>query len=343
MSIGHTRPDEDAKRVLVWHVHGSWTTSFLQGRHHYLIPVLSDHGPWGRGFAGRAWEDMAEQVRPDELADADVDAVVLQRPEEFDLASRWLQRSIGRDVPAVYVEHNAPRPFAAGSVHPMADTGLPIVHVTHFNEVMWDNGQARTTVIEHGVVDPGPLYTGALANGAAVINEPVRRQRVSGADLLPRFAAAAPVDVFGIATEGFAIAAAGEHPPAVRPRGDLTQDELHREMARRRVYLHTNRWTSLGMSLIEAMLLGMPVVALASTEAPMAVPAGAGAVSTDVTTLIGAYAELVHDPDAARHAGEVARRHALEHFSIDRFTDSWDGCIDRLCRHDAPVGTGGTR
>lgn len=34
-------------------------------------------------------------------------------------------------------------------------------------------------------------------------------------------------------------------------------------MARRRVYLHTARWTSLGLSLLEAMHLGMPVVAVA--------------------------------------------------------------------------------
>ena len=43
---------------------------------------------------------------------------------------------------------------------------------------------------------------------------------------------------------------------------DLPQDELHAELARRRVYLHPIRWTSLGLSLLEAMHLGMPVVAL---------------------------------------------------------------------------------
>ena len=40
----------------------------------------------------------------------------------------------------------------------------------------------------------------------------------------------------------------------------------------RRCYVHPFRWTSLGLSLIEAMHLGMPVVALATTEVPDAVP-----------------------------------------------------------------------
>ena len=35
--------------------------------------------------------------------------VVLQRPDELDLAERWLGAAPGRDVPAVYVEHNTPR------------------------------------------------------------------------------------------------------------------------------------------------------------------------------------------------------------------------------------------
>jgi glycosyltransferase involved in cell wall biosynthesis len=41
-------------------------------------------------------------------------------------------------------------------------------------------------------------------------------------------------------------------------------------MARRRVYLHPVRWTSLGLSLIEAMHLGMPVAGLAAREHALA-------------------------------------------------------------------------
>ncbi|HEX3213832.1 MAG TPA: hypothetical protein VH016_14780, partial [Actinomycetota bacterium] len=41
-------------RVLLWHVHGSWTTAFVQGRHEYLLPVTPDRGPDGLGRA-RTW------------------------------------------------------------------------------------------------------------------------------------------------------------------------------------------------------------------------------------------------------------------------------------------------
>ena len=42
-------------RVLIWHVHGSWTTAFVQCGHEYLIPVTPDRGPDGRGRA-ETWD-----------------------------------------------------------------------------------------------------------------------------------------------------------------------------------------------------------------------------------------------------------------------------------------------
>src|SRR5690606_13794049 len=121
-------------------------------------------------------------------------------------AERWLGRRLGRDVAAVYVEHNTPREHAATSRHPMADRDdLTVVHVTRFNALMWDTGTTRTTVIEHGIVDPGPRYTGEIPAAAVVVNEPRRRNRVTGTDLLGRFSRALPLDVYGMETEQLSI------------------------------------------------------------------------------------------------------------------------------------------
>jgi hypothetical protein len=290
--------------ILLWHVHGSWTTAFVQGEHTYLLPVVPDRGPDGRGRAQTwEWPPNAVEVTPEEAADADVDVVLLQRPHELDrLAEEWLGgRRPGRDLPAVYVEHNAPQGPINEMRHPAADRdGFTVCHVTHFNALFWDCGATPTHVIEHGIVDPGYRYTGEEARAAVVINEARRRARVTGTDLLERFAAAGvPVDLFGMD--------AG----SIGGIEDVPQHRLHDEMARRRVYLHPIRWTSLGLSLIEAMHLGMPVVALATTEAPEAVPAEAGVVSTSVETLAGAARDFLADPDRAREAGRAARAAAL--------------------------------
>jgi hypothetical protein len=310
-------------RVLLWHVHGSWTTSFVQGVHDYVVPVVADRGADGRGRA-RTWDWPAsvQERAPHELADEHFDVVVLQRPHELeDLCERWTRRRPGRDVPAVYLEHNAPQGAINDMRHPAADRDdLLIAHVTHFNELFWDCGTTPTRVIEHGVVDPGARYTGELPRAAVVINEARRRARVTGTDLLARFHDAAPIDLFGMDA-----GALGGHE-------DVPQDRMHDELARRRVYLHPIRWTSLGLSLIEAMHLGMPVVALATTEAPEAVPAGAGVVSTSIEVLRGAVRGFVEDPDRAREAGLAARAAALERYGLRRFLADWDALLEETVR-----------
>jgi hypothetical protein len=306
-------------KILLWHVHGSWTTAFVQGDHQYVLPVLPDRGPDGLGRA-RTWDwpPAAVELPPDQLRGTDLDVVVLQRPHEIQLVQRWTGRCPGRDLPAVYLEHNAPEPHPVHSRHPLADRGdIPIVHVTHFNRLFWDTGRAPTSVIEHGVVDPGELYSGELARAAVVINEPDRRGRMVGADLLPSFAAAAPIDLFGMGDPALRI-------PGVRRMGDVRQSEMHGRLATRRVYLHTTRWTSLGLALIEAMHVGMPVVAVGATEAGEAVPQDAGVVSTDVDRLRAALREYLADPEAARVAGKAARAYALERYGLARFLADWD-------------------
>ena len=307
-------------KVLFWHVHGSYATALVQGDHEYVVPVLGDRGPDGVGRARTwHWPDTVAELSPEELRDADFDVVVLQRPHELEhLCADWTGRRPGADVPAVYLEHNAPQGRIADMRHPAADRGdLLLVHVTHFNDLFWDAGCTPTRVIEHGILDPGYRYEGDIARGAVVINEARRRARVTGTDLLDRFAAAAPIDLFGMDAPSLGGT-------------DLPQDELHDAMARRRVYVHPIRWTSLGLSLLEAMHLGMPVVGLATTEAVEAVPDEAGVVSTDVTRLTSALRRLVADPDEARERGLAARRAVLERYGLRRFLADWDAVLEEV-------------
>ncbi|SCF05578.1 Glycosyl transferases group 1 [Micromonospora coriariae] len=318
--------------VLLWHVHGSWTTSFVHGRHRYLVPVTADRGPYGLGRARTYdWPAHAVEVAPEELRGTEVDLVVLQRPEELELAERWLGRRPGRDLPAVYVEHNTPRGDVPNTRHPMADRDdLLLTHVTHFNELFWDSGGTRTAVVEHGIVPPRVEWTGDLDRLAVVTNEPVRRWRVTGTDLMPRFAAVAPLDVYGMGVAGLpeALAIAGDPGGPVTGHEDLPQDRMHAEVARRRAYLHLCRWTSLGLSLIEAMAIGMPVIALATTEAVDAVPPDAGVLSTRVDTLVEAARWLAGDREAALRLGARAREVTKQRFGLDRFLADWDRLLE---------------
>ncbi|BCJ49490.1 glycosyl transferase [Actinoplanes sp. NBRC 14428] len=302
--------------ILLWHVHGSWTTSFVHGKHRYLVPVNDERDEWGRGRARTFdWPGTVEEVDVGALRPEDVDVVLLQRPGE-------LERVAHLPAPRIYVEHNTPKGGVPDSRHPMADRDdLVIAHVTHFNDLFWDTGATRTAVIEHGIVEPAARWTGELDRFAVVTNEPVRRHRVTGTDLIPRFAAVAPLDVYGMGVAGLRLA-------GVTPYDDPPQARMHEEIARRRAYLHLCRWTSLGLSLLEAMQIGMPVLALATTEAIAAVPLDAGVLSTRVDTLVEAAHWLIDEPDAARRLGARARQVALARYGLDRFLADWDRLLE---------------
>ena len=113
---------------------------------------------------------------------------------------------------------------------------------------------------------------------------------------------------------------------------DVPQSLLHDEMARRRAYVHPVRWTSLGLSLIEAMHLGMPVVALAATEAVEAVPAGAGVLSTRRDRLRDGLRALLEDPALAAEMGKRAREAALARYGLHRFLADWDRLLAEVVR-----------
>ena len=314
-------------RILVWHVHGSWTTAFVQGRHEYLVPVLPDRGPDGRGRAQTwDWPASVRELSPNALRQSEPDLVVLQRPHELDLVEQWTGRRPGLELPAVYLEHNTPGGNVPFSRHPLADQDrIPIAHVTHFNRMIWDCGGAPTCVVEHGIPDPGYRYTGDLGRAAVVVNDPLRRGRAVGADLVAELAEAVPVDLFGMGAEAFARQL--ELDDRLRSFDDVPQGQMHDQLARRRVYVHTARWTSLGLSLVEAMQLGMPVVALAATEAVRAVPPSAGVLASSPEELVAATVQLVHDPDGARVSGRQARTEALRRYGLERFLADWEAVL----------------
>lgn len=310
-------------RILIWDVHGGYTDSLLAGTHDYFFLPPEPSGRGGLSRYGSSPPSNAHEVTAEELRDQPPDVVLLQRLEEIELCAQHLGRRPGPDLPAIFLEHNTPKTDVPSTRHPLADEpGVLIVHVTYFNQLFWDCGRTRTRVIEHGVADPGLRYTGRLPQLAFVVNEPVRRWRVTGTDLISHFADF-DVDAFGIDADLLPDALRPDH-ERVSFAGNLKPNDLYDAMAERRVYLHLNRWTSLGLSLIQAMLLGMPVVVLDTTEASRAVPAAAGARSGDIAELVTATRALLADTEEARRRGLIARRVALERYGLPRFLHDWD-------------------
>jgi glycosyltransferase involved in cell wall biosynthesis len=223
-----------------------------------------------------------------------------------------------RRLPKIYLEHNTPKPNAVDTRHPVDDPNVLLVHVTHYNRLMWDNGGTPTMVIEHSVaIDPSIRYSGHLQRGITVVNGMQKRPRIAGYDLFLQAQQMLPLDAVGMETE------------AIGGLGDVPYRELHHLVAGYRFLFSPIRYTSLPLAVIEAMTIGMPVVALATTELPTVIESGkTGYVSCDIDQLVNYMRYLLVDREEAYRLGENARTVALTRFGLDRFIKDWNHAFE---------------
>jgi glycosyltransferase involved in cell wall biosynthesis len=189
-----------------------------------------------------------------------------------------------------------------------------LVHCTHFNALMWDSGASPVRVVEHGVKLLHPAtWHGERASGLVVVNNLDRRGRRLGADVCAEVARQVPLALVGMGSER----SGGE--------GEIANHALPARMAAHRFFFNPIRWTSLGLAVIEAMMVGAPVVALATTELAGVITNGRdGVIDTRVHVLVDTMRRLLADPAEAAAIGEAGRRMANERFAIGRFAADWD-------------------
>jgi glycosyltransferase involved in cell wall biosynthesis len=199
--------------------------------------------------------------------------------------------------------------------------------VTHYNRLMWDNGDLPTRVIEHSVViDESARYTGSIESGIVVVNHIDRRSRAVGFDLFSEIRRTVPMQLAGMGSE------------ALGGLGDIPYRNLHRTVANYRFLFSPMRYTSLPLAVIEAMTIGMPVVALPTTEVPSVIEDGVtGFLSSDPAVLVEKMGLLLEDPALANRLGNNAREVALRRFGWERFTRDWNKVLEEAVSQQANV------
>ena len=309
-------------KILIWHIHGSYLNTLARIDADWYLPVKAGR-PEGYGGRGPTF-DLPAYVRevPAELVrDLQLDLIIYQTPKNYFEDQFEILSAEQRKLPRIYLEHNTPKPNAVETRHPIDDPDVLLVHVTHYNRLMWDNGRTPTIVIEHSVaIDPSIRYSGHIERGITVINGMQKRPRIAGYDIFLQARQAVPLDAVGMETEVFG------------GLGDVPYRELHRRVAEYRFLFSPIRYTSLPLAVIEAMSIGMPVVALATTELPTVIENGVtGYVSCDIDRLIDGMQFLLANPQEARQLGARAHALACERFGLDRFIRDWNDAF-ALCR-----------
>lgn len=306
-------------RILTWHVHGSYLYYLVQSGHHFYLPVKAGRP---HGFGGRVgpfpWPDTVHEVAVEAVRDLELDCILFQARQNWEQDQYEMFSEEQRRLPRIYLEHDPPRQHPTDTRHWMQDPAVLLVHCTPFNHLMWDSGNVPSRIIDHGVMVPEEVrYTGELARGLVVINNLAARGRRLGADLFERLREEIPLDLVGMGTE------------TMGGLGEVLHPDLPGFMARYRFLLNPIRYTSLGLSVCEAMMIGLPIVGLATTEMTTVIQNGvSGYLDTDPRILVFRMRQLLRDAELAGRLGEEARRYAERRFHIRRFLRQWDEAFE---------------
>ncbi len=186
-----------------------------------------------------------------------------------------------------------------------------LVHVTHFNNLYGTAGARRHEFIDHGV-GKDSLHRRAGTRLVVINNLQFARRRL-GVDIFT-CESIVPLDLTAWAPPNWA-AWARYRTGSFRPF----------ETRYRFFFFNPIRYTSLGLAVIEAMMIGLPIIGLATTEMAPTIENGvSGYVDTNVDRLIEVMQELLANPAEARRLGQGAQRYARERFNIERFSRDWD-------------------
>jgi glycosyltransferase involved in cell wall biosynthesis len=305
-------------RILTWHVHGNYLYYLTQVPHDFYLVTDAERSTHHSGRSGTLpWGSNVHEVSTDAIRDTDFDIILFQSRDAWLDEQHRLLSPAQRRLPRIYLEHDPPQQHPTDTRHWVDDTAVLLVHVTHFNALMWNSGDVITRVVEHGVKLLNPAhYRGDRASGLVVVNNIDLRGRRLGHDVYRQVARRVPLHLVGMGSQR----CGGE--------GEVSNAELPARMASHRFFFNPIRYTSLGLAVIEAMMVGVPVVALATTEIVSVIENGRnGIVDTRLDPLVAGMQELLADPQRARQLGEAGRRTATERFNIERFVADWNAAF----------------
>lgn len=302
-------------RVLTWHTHGSYLHYLTHAPHEFFVVSKPGRPPGYAGVTGHLpWGPNVHDLPASEVRNTQLDCVLFQDDAQYLVDRHELLTNAQQKLPKIYLEHDPPRRSPTDERHPADARDVLVVHVTSFNALMWRHDRSPTRVIEHGVPAPkDAVYGGELPRGLVVVNHLARRGRRLGLDLFIAARERVPLDLVGMAAEE----AGGV--------GEVRHDVLPQFSARYRFFFNPIRYTSLGLAVIEAMMVGLPIVAVATTEMSTVIENGeTGYVDTSLQRLVDRMRELLAAPAEARRLGSAARAYALERFGIGRFVADWN-------------------
>jgi glycosyltransferase involved in cell wall biosynthesis len=160
-----------------------------------------------------------------------------------------------------------------------------------------------------------------VANNVGSVKRGLRRM---GYDIYEEVKKHVPIDLVGMGSK------------EIGGLGEIDHKQLPYLASKYRFFFNPIRYTSLGLSICEAMMVGLPILGVATTELVTVVTNGAtGYVDTNIAALILQMQDLIKNPSKARKMSAKAKAYATKRFGIKRFARDWEQVFEEVSKKDS--------
>lgn len=301
-------------KIFTWPAHQQYFFELAQGDFDFYIPA-NQSASFKAQFST---QKNVTAVDFSEIKNLDFDLILFQDEKNYQTDQFEFLSDQQRQLPKIYLEHHPPKQHPTNAKHVVEDVDIELVHTNSYNALMWDNNQLNVTVIEKGVPVLPISFSGEIAQGVVVLEEFPADDRVTGADILRQVKEALPITTIQIGKDG------------------VSYQNLAEKISKYRFLFCPDRYASLPFSVFKAMMLGMPVVGLATTVLPTIIENEvSGFVHSDLNYLIAKMQVLMNDAPLAIQIGTKAHEQAAELFSSNRFLSAWNQLFTRAAAHSS--------
>lgn len=188
------------------------------------------------------------------------------------------------------------------------------IFITEFSKTAWF-GTDQDIILYHGI-DPVQFsgWTGGSEAGISVVNKFASRDVFCGWNIWSEAAKKIPVELVG-------------DNPGLSESAKST-DELVSKLRKAKYFLNTSQWSPIPMSLVEAMMVGCPIITTRKQEIPKFITHEVNGLFADTPEeIVAAAARISENPEFAAQLGQNARATALEYFGLDRFVKEWNNVL----------------
>jgi glycosyltransferase involved in cell wall biosynthesis len=314
-------------KIFTWNVHGGYLSMFSKLNYELYIPYTE-----GRPYnydgktPGYEWSDNVYEISYNQINNINYDIILYQTAQHvMEEQYRCLSQSQINDAYKIYIVHSPINDFDLvnknlGVVESHINEQMNlIVHIAEYTKKQWAKYMPslsnKSIVIYHSIPLSNIVATYSINRAVCAIND-IGIRADSGRDEIKYLLKKIGIDLYGKNTE------------MIGGYGSIPRENLMSILSQYSIYINPTVHNSLPMTVLEAMSIGLPVIALNTTDLHIAITDGIeGYLCNTVDDIIDKYNYLLNNKSKIQGMGINAREKIKNYFSFDRFEKSWNSII----------------